>query len=331
MRMLSNELVMQYDFNVKNYRYNRSNYYLETHKEKYILRKVNIPKEQVTFEYEVNEYVHRHGFEKIAKMNLNKKKAPYSIYKDKIYVLERYEECEETDFKQVEDLKNIIALLAIFHTYGRGMASSVRNIENCAIKNIYEYFDKRRIESHRLKKKLEKLPQKTPFEMMFLQDYRAYEQLEKMALGCIDRECCDRLIEEAKTKYTLIHNDYNYHAVSKSSSKGYMINNLDSCIYNIQILDLANTLTRMMQKNNWDVALLKELIGIYNEKRPLSADELRALKAMLIFPEKYASICSKYLNSKRRTHYNMFEVKWQNMLEYKANQLEAAYKIQELL
>ncbi|MEG0013791.1 MAG: CotS family spore coat protein [Cellulosilyticaceae bacterium] len=331
MRMLSNELTMQYELNVKKYQYNRSNYYLETNKGKYILRKVNIPKEQVIFEYEVNEYIHEQEFEQIAKICLNKKKVPYSIYKDKIYIMERYIDCQETDFKEVEDLKNITRVLAIFHKAGTGMKSQVRNIENASIKNIYEYFEKRHIESRKLRKRLAKLAQKTPFEIMFLKDYRVYEQLEKIALQCISVEDSNKLIAVAKENQTLIHNDYNYHAVSRVTKERYVINNLDSCVYNIQIVDLANLLTRIMQKNNWDIDLLKELIDIYNTYRPLSEAELRGLKAMLIFPEKYANICSKYLNSKRRAHYNMFEVKWQNMLEYRDGQLAAAYKIQEML
>lgn len=331
MRMLSNELTMQYELNVKQYRYNRSNYYLETNKGKYILRKVNIPKEQVLFEYEVNQYIHEQDFMQIAKICLNKKKIPYSVYKDKIYIMEDYRDAQETDFKEVEDLKNITRVLAIFHKVGRGMKSQVRNIENASIKNIYEHFEKRHVESRKLRKKVSKLAQKTPFEIMFLKDYRVYEQLEKMALQCISMEDSNKLIGDAKANYTLIHNDYNYHAVSRVAEDEYIINNLDSCVYNIQIVDLANLLTRIMQKNNWDVDLLKQLVDIYKTYRPLSEPELRGLKAMLIFPEKYAGICSKYLNSKRRAHYNMFELKWQNMLEYKDDQLAAAYKIQELL
>lgn len=331
MRILSNELTAQFDINIKKYQYNRSNYYLETNKGKYMLRKINIPKEQVLFEYEVSEYIHDNGFNQITKIYTNKKKIPYSIYKDKVYIMEKYVECEEVDFKEVEDLKNITKLLALFHNSARGIKSEIRNIDNSTIKNIYEYFEKRHTECNRLKKKISKLSQKTPFEIMFLQGYKEYEELEKIALSCINLESCNQLIKEAKENYTLIHNDYNYHAISKVGEDEYMINNLDNCIYNLQIIDLANLLTRIMQKNNWDVDLLKELIDIYQQQKPLSEVELRGLKAMLIFPEKYASICNKYLNSKRRANYNMFELKWENMLEYKADQLAAAYKIQQLL
>ncbi|MGL6174653.1 MAG: CotS family spore coat protein [Cellulosilyticaceae bacterium] len=331
MRILSNELTTQFDVAIKKYQYNRSNYYLETNKGKYVLRKINIPKEQVLFEYEVSEYIHQNGFNKITKIYTNKKKVPYSIYKDKVYIMEKHMECEEIDFKEARDLKEITKLLAVFHNSARGIKSEIRNIDNAAIKNIYEYFEKRHIESMRLKKKISKLAQKTPFEIMFVEGYREYEQLEKLALGCIDLASCNELIKEAKENYTLIHNDYNYHAVSRVGEEEYIVNNLDNCSYNLQIVDLANLLTRIMQKNNWDVNLLKELIDIYQEQKPLSESELRGLKAMLIFPEKYATICNKYLNSKRRANYNMFELKWENMLEYKEAQLAAAYKIQEMI
>ena len=82
-----------------------------------------------------------------------------------------------------------------------------------------------------------------------------------------------------------------------------------------------------MQKNDWDKKILYNLIQEYNKERILSKDEMSLFKFMMIYPEKYNSICFRYISSKRRWNYSMFEQKWENMLAYKDKQIEAAKMI----
>lgn len=324
MKLLDNELIAQYNISIKRHQYSRGYYYIDTPKDKRILRKVSIPKEQVAFQYEIMCSIRQRGFMALNPIHLTKKNMPYALYEDKLYVMQSYEDSEELDFKDKQDLKGCVSLLSAFHLAAKDIKSVNRNIENSNMKNIYDYFAKRYVEGVKLKKAVCKSAQRTAFEIMFLEACPYYHELEEKALSQIDREVCLRLISEAKSGYTIMHNDYNYHTVSKGKQNNYFINNMDNCTYNVQIIDLANLLTKIMQKNNWDIGYLLELIEVYNQIRPLSQDELKVLKAMLIFPEKYASICQKYTASKRRGNYSMFEVKWQNMIEYKEKQLQAA-------
>ncbi|MHC1749424.1 MAG: CotS family spore coat protein [Cellulosilyticaceae bacterium] len=327
MRALTNELVHQYDFNVKKYQYVRSNYYLDTNKGKMILRKMNITKEQIMFEYEVVQYLIGQEFTAVPRIYTTKKTLPYASYQDKNYVLQELKVGEEIDFKNEEDLKNTIAMLAHFHIYARNLVSNTRYSENSTMKNIYEYCLKRHMESKKMKKSISDLSNKPNFEKLFLDNYRYYETLELMALEQMDTVSSQLLIDEALRQSTIIHNDYSYHTINKTPNNQYYINNLDSCAYNLQILDLAHILTRIMQKNNWNIELLKTLTEIYDTIRPLSNEETKALRGLLIFPEKYANICHNYMQTRRRGNYSMFEVKWLNMLEYLKNQQETAQKI----
>lgn len=327
MKALTNELVHQYDINVKKYQYVRSNYYLDTNKGKMILRKMNISKDQIMFEHEVVQYLIGQGFTAIPQIYTTKKTLPYASYQDKNYMLQELRVGEEIDFKNEEDLKNTIAMLAHFHIYARNLMSTVRTSKNSTIKNIYEYSLKRYTESKKMKKGISDLANKPNFEKLFLENYHYYEELELLALEQMDRASSQLLIDEAVRQSTLIHNDYSYHTINKMQNKQYYINNLDSCVYNLQILDLAHILTRIMQKNNWDIELLKTLTEIYNTIRPLSNEEVKALRGLLIFPEKYANICHNYLQTRRRGNYSMFEVKWMNMIEYLQNQQETAKNI----
>lgn len=327
MKPLSRELIAQYDLNIKKYQYIRSNYYLDTNKGKFVLRKVELPKEQITFNYEVDTQLQESNFKGISNIYATKKKLPYALLGDQYYLMQIYESCEETDFKNYEDLKGIIVSLALFHKSATHINSKVRTVDEIKIKNIYDYYLRRKTENTKLKKNMIGLKQKSNFEIMFLEGCDEYRELEELALQSIDAQLVDRLIKSVHQSKSVAHKDFTYHTVNKTGNNEYIISGLDLCNYDIQVLDLAQILSKIMQKNEWDNRILYELIEEYNKRRPLSDDEFKMLKFMIIYPEKFNSICFKYISSKRRWNYSMFEQKWGNMLQYKDNQLEVAKRM----
>ncbi|WP_143452482.1 aminoglycoside phosphotransferase family protein [Sporanaerobium hydrogeniformans] len=74
MRTLNRELVAQYDLTVKKYQYIRSNYYLETNKGLFLLRRIDVPKEQILFDFEVDTQLYAHGFENMSRIVATRKK-----------------------------------------------------------------------------------------------------------------------------------------------------------------------------------------------------------------------------------------------------------------
>lgn len=328
MRPLGRELMSQYDLNIKKYQYVRSNYFLDTNKGKFILRKVDLSKEQLGFSYEVDAHLSKCHFNCISSIYATKKKLPYAVLGDESYVMQTYKPCEETDFKDYEDLKGIIVALAKFHKASVEVESKLRTPQEVKIKNIYEYYKKRRFENNKLKKSMLTLKQKSNFELMFLDTCEVYRDLEERALSGIDDEIAQRLIDKACLEKSVAHKDFTYHTVNKTEEDEFVISQIDVCNYDIQVLDLAQILSKIMQKNDWDKALLYNLIQEYDKERSLSKDEMSILKFMMIYPEKYNGICLKYMGSKRRWNYSMFEQKWLSMLAYKDKQLEVAKMIE---
>lgn len=324
MRPLNRELLGQYDVSVKRLEYIRSNYYLDTNRGKLMLRKVDLPKEQILFEYEVDTHLKDNGFEEINTIYTTKKKSPFALLAGQYYIMQEYVNCDETDFKNLKDLKETVLVLARFHKACRGVESKIKDVDGVKIKNIYEHYCKRMGENAKLKKTIMGLKQKSKFEIMFLDSAKEYRQLEEMALETISYDLVEELINEVKEKRIIAHKDYTYHTVNKTDMDTYIISQVDMCGYDIQVLDLAHILSKIMQKNEWDSKILHELIDAYNSVRPLSNNEFRLLKFLMIYPDKYNSICYKYISSKRRWNYSMFEQKWENMLVYKDKQIATA-------
>jgi len=327
-RPLSRDLTSQYDLSIKKYQYLRSNYFLDTNKGKFTLRKVDLTKEQLGFSYEVDTHLSQCHFDILNHIYLTKKKTPYAVLGDECYIMQGYKPCEETDFKDYSDLREMIWVLARFHKAAVGIEASGREPEKVKMKNIYEYYIKRQLENNKLKKNIVSLKQKSNFELMFLDDCEVYRELEALALSSIDNELACRLIQKVRETKAVAHKDFTYHTVNKTADKEYIISQIDVCNYGIQIMDLAQILSKIMQKNEWDKKILYNLMKEYDHERPLSEDEMRLLKFMMIYPEKYNSICLKYMGSKRRWNYSMFEQKWNNMISYKEKQLEVAKMIQ---
>lgn len=328
MRPLCRELTSQYDLNIKKYQYVRSNYYLETNKGKFALRKVDLTKEQLGFSYEVDTHLNQSNFKDISGIYATKKKLPYATLGEECYVMQSYEPCEETDFKEYDDLKGIITTLAHFHSAAVGVDSKLRDPGKVKIKNVYDYYLKRQAENNKLKKNIVALKQKSNFELMFLEGCEEYRKLEEISLSSINNELACQLIQKAVETKSIGHRDFTYHTVNKAEGDRYIISQIDICNYDIQVLDLAQILSKIMQKNEWDKELLFKLINEYDKERSLSSEEMKILKFMMIYPEKYNSICFKYMGSRRRWNYSMFEQKWENMLSYREKQLEVAKIIQ---
>lgn len=323
-RPLSRELLAQYDVSVKKLQYIRSNYYLDTNRGKFMLRKLDLPREQILFNYEVDTHLKDNGFVEINAIYTTKKKSPFALLGDQCYMMQEYVNCDETDFKNFQDLRETILVLARFHKACRSVESKVKDVNVVKIKNIYEYYCKRLGENAKIKKSMLSLKQKSNFEIMFLESAEEYRQLEEMALETINYKLVEELIAEVKKEKLIAHRDYTYHTVNKTDINTYLISQIDTCGYDIQVLDLAHILSKIMQKNDWDSNVLYGLIEDYNSVRTLSANEFNLLKFMMIYPEKYNSICYKYISSKRRWNYSMFEQKWENMLVYKDKQLATA-------
>jgi CotS family spore coat protein len=324
---ICNEIISQYDLVIRKYQYLRSSYYLDTNNGRYLLRKAKVKKEQLEFEYEVNRHLLQSNFENISRIYLTKKNTPYAIYQDQLYVMQEYDGCEETDFKDSIDLNNIVLVLGKFHKAATHFHTNIRDVETVNIKNMYTHYKKRASQNNHLKKIIARSKHKTNFEIMYLKDFGFYEKLQELALMQSSQEAYENLIEQTRESKKVAHNEYAYHAVSKTKGQGYVINNLDTCNYGVQLLDLVHILGRIMQKNNWNIELLYELIDTYNSINTITGDALSILKMLLIFPGKYDSICFKYMTTKRRWNYNMFEQKWKNMVDYQRMQEEAARQI----
>ena len=75
--------------------------------------------------------------------------------------------------------------------------------------------------------------------------------------------------------------------------------NFENFSLNWAMTDFANFLRKMLEKNNWDERIGKELLGTYEAYRRMEKYEYEQLQGLLLFPEKFWKVTNHYMNSRK--------------------------------
>ena len=70
-------------------------------------------------------------------------------------------------------------------------------------------------------------------------------------------------------------------------------------MYRWCILDLANFIRKMQEKNDWDIHVGLEMIESYTKVRKIRQEEYEKLYSLLLFPEKFWKVANHYMNSRK--------------------------------
>ena len=234
-------------------------------------------------------------------------------YTGECFLLKSYVDGTEINTSKLEDMKEAVRMLAIYHNIakeadvkkelkqrGEGMADSwqrhyrelikVRNyIRNCKKKNEFEHIYMKHFEHNR----------KAAEDSL-----KILEQFSVSFEGCL-----------------VCHGDFNQHNVLLSKGM-YRIVHFENFVYHWGMLDLANFIRKMLEKNEWNEKFGKELIAEYDRYRPIEMDEYRLLYGLLLFPEKFWKVTNHYMNS-RKTWISEREIdKLKNVMEQEEKRLK---------
>ena len=139
---------------------------------------------------------------------------------------------------------------------------------------------------------------KNAFEMYLQNIIEEYYIQSVEALGAIKNSRYEQLYKESIANETIYHVSYNYHNVLIKENKIIMINMM-KISYSPSVQDLYDFIRKVLEKNNWNIALGNELIKAYDSVRKLSNMERAVLKSLLSYPEKFWKIINYYYNSNK--------------------------------
>ena len=131
---------------------------------------------------------------------------------------------------------------------------------------------------------------KNAFERGFWAQYPYFIAQAKAAVLLLKEQ------EKTDITYSLCHGDCNQHNVLRTAD-GIRLVNYETMCYGGQVVDLANYMRKILEKNSWNLCMGKRILEAYEKNRTLTKQEKHLLYELLLFPEKFWKISNHYSNS----------------------------------
>lgn len=291
-------VLSQYDLDIKGTYRSKGNYGCITDKGKYILQEYNYSNKKMDTLSTFYDFLEKGGFVTDGVVK-NIEGNCVSISEDGYtYILKKWFDAEECGNTNETQLIMAVKNLAEFHKLTENTTNL--NIEENIHpgKNYNKIFRRHTCEILNIKNYIKKRKNKNYFEMYLNKIIEEYYNQAKDALKLLEQSQYNEMYDECQKKKTINHGNYNYHNILLNKNKVIMIN-IQKLNYSLQIQDLYDFLRKVMEKNNWDLKLGKNIINEYSEIKPITVREYEVLKALLSYPEKFWKIINYYYNSNK--------------------------------
>jgi CotS family spore coat protein len=241
-----------------------------------------------------------------------------------IYIVTKHIEGKECSYKNEDDIVKACSAMARMHL--RFMTPLIyTDGQQHYEMPVFFYADemeRHTIECKRVYNYLKKRSAKTDFERSLLNQYNYF--LEKA------QDVTNRAKEESKTEYEAYvrsnrlycHGDYQYHNVvfAKSQDGAYTgIVNMEHISQDAGVRDFYLFFRKVCQKYDWSIDMANTMLEAYQNRRVIPPIELRSLKLMLEYPEKFWKIIDHYYNSKKSWMSQRNSEKLENLVRQEEN------------
>lgn len=208
------------------------------------------------------------------------------------FLLKEYIDGTELNVNHLSELKEAASHLASYHNTALAIQTDVRMEEGVCTTKILEEKGKHYRELIKTKNYVRNRKKKNEFERLYLNHYEPMLQKAKESIFILDKNSDEELPS------CFCHGDYNQHNILWTG-EDWKITNFENFTYRWCIVDLANFLRKMLEKNDWDMAMGHSILESYMSVRPLSKAEKEKLYGLLLFPEKFWKITNHYMNVRK--------------------------------
>ena len=290
-------ILEQYDFSVERTWKGRGAILFESNGNVYILKEYKGASDRLSFIADRLVKIRENGFTEIEEIIPDKEGNYYCTDYDRTtYIVKRYFTAKECNIRDASECKKALCTLAYLHNAMTGIVAG-EPVMIDSLPLLYE-IEKRNTELSRVRRYLKTKGQKSEFERFLFKHYEYFynKALETaQMLKQEDTEYWRRQIEDAQS---YCHGDYQYHNILIDDGGCHIIN-FEKMSPDNPIKDLYLFTRKLLEKNNWDLVLGRELLHTYNEVRKLREEDLLQLKYRFLYPEKFWKIVNYYFNSSK--------------------------------
>jgi CotS family spore coat protein len=292
-------VLSKYELEVKNVIKRRGVYEVDCVSGKFCLKKVKHGKTSILNENYLIENLQRNGFANIKKM-LRTREGNLIVKTNKyFFCISEDVEGEDCDLGNTEEAVNCAILLGRLHSSLNNLDTKVLNIKS-KLKDRPKIFYDKLLTLEKYKQIIQKKRIKNEFDLMYLNYIDNFYNMGSMALNILNTSNYYILTKESFRKKTLcIGNFYSQNIIRRDD--GYYISDLNNIYIDLQVLDLAKFIRRLMNKKQykWNFHLAKHIIDGYSTEKTIKKEELEFMLAVITFPDKFWKLGKKrYIKQK---------------------------------
>lgn len=285
----------QYDLEVKGVRKGRGSWIVNCKEGDFVLKEYKGGEERAQLQKALTDRIKKETGVLVQEIVPNREGALFSKdSEERTYTIQTYMEGRECNIKETRECEAAIQTVARMH---KGMyLSEGEGIVPLAPYSLKKEFSKRNTELRRIRRYLKEKRQKNEFErflnkslpVFFEKALEVEENWEYYEGHCAATGECVQFC----------HGDYQHHNVWMEYNE-IMVLQFEKFMPDLPCRDLYLFLRKLLEKNNWDSVLGKEMLDIYEKERPLPYIERISMIYRFAYPEKFWKVANYYFNSKK--------------------------------
>lgn len=289
-------ILSQYEMEIYEVTKGRGTHICNTNKGMFVLTGFRGTKEKGELLREFLSRLEAAGFS-VEQIEVNKSGEAVTIdeLSEERYILKEYIGGVELNVNHEKELNEAAVLLARYHRISEEIQLNEMEYSLSSVEGVREEKERHYRELIKAKNYMRSRKKKNEFERVYLNHCDQMIQIAKESLLLLEKN--DEVIKK-ETKYCICHGDYNQHNIL-STDLGWRIINFENFERNWCVLDLANFLRKMQEKNDWEISIGSGILEAYEKERPLEEEEWEKLYALLLFPEKFWKVTNHYMNSRK--------------------------------
>lgn len=223
-------------------------------------------------------------------LNKNQEAVSEDGYSGERFLLKTYVEGSEINTMKLEEMKEAVRILAIYHN----LAEEITLEQKASLKpaEITDGWQRHYRELIKVRNYIRNSKKKTEFEQIYMKYFEHNRKAAEDSLLLLEQAAVEQ------NRYVICHGDFNQHNVLLSKGVYRMVH-FEKFVFHWSMIDLANFIRKMLEKNEWNETIGKELMLEYNRYRPIEKQEFRLLYGLLLFPEKFWKVTNHYMNSRK--------------------------------
>lgn len=284
-------ILSQYEIEIREITRGRGSFVCDTDKGRKILVPFRGSQEKGMFLRRFLVGLEQNGFS-VEQIELTKEQEAVAedAYTAERFLLKTYVEGTEISTSKREEMKQAVSLLAKYHNITEQIVLEPMMLQDP--KDFLESWWRHYRELLKARNYMRNRRKKSEFEQIYMRNFEHNRQSAEEALEMLEQ------ISEYSLRHVFCHGDCNQHNILLCGEECRMVH-FENFTYHWAMTDLSTFMRKMLEKNEWDVELGRELIEEYDAYRPMLKDEYRQLYCLLLFPEKFWKVTNHYMNSRK--------------------------------